>query len=384
MATAIQAPAEAAGPTSHTQNAAGTGGFTRREQEALLAKLREEFLPEEISVRPEIDCKDCKNAQSGVCPAHNKVRCSACEQIITSEHTDLTYVGHAEVTSRLLDVDPLWDWQPLAVDQRGLPLIDEAGGMWIRLTVAGVTRLGYGDAHGKARSTWSTKEIIGDAIRNAGMRFGMALGLWKASERRERAQAVREAVGLPESGDLRLRQLVQWSRTHWGHLDKLTDIQTWATGEGFSQSLVPAGPDNFVPFGPVLDNRIAELERLAAETPSPPACPPGTPQGTPDRQATAGEEPQQDPRTPAPDPDPDPPHEDEPGEEDELTRMEARIYLHWDKKHLLEQDRAEVRRLDLQDRNVEGPPQWNGAWMRFEALIDRRLAELKNTERSAA
>jgi ribosomal protein S27E len=379
MAPATEAPAQAEGLTSHTQNQPGTAEHRADEQLDALARLRVPFTEAEIGVRPAIDCKDCEHAQSGVCPNHHKVHCSACGQIVTSEHTDLSYVGHAEVTARLLNVDPRWDWEPLAVDPRGLPLLDEVGGLWIRLTVAGMTRLGYGDANGKTRSTWSTKEIIGDAIRNAGMRFGMALELWMSSERRERAETVREAVGIPESGGLRLKKLVDWSRTHWGRLDKLIDIQTWATREGFADSLIPAGPDNTVLFGHVLANRIAELQREpAAGT----AAPPNT-QGAADRQATAGEEPQQDPNAPAPDPDPDPPHQDEPGEEDDLTRMEGRVYSHWEKRFLLEQDRTEVRRLDLQDRNVEGPPQWNGAWMRFEALIDRRLAELAHTDNDA-
>ena len=42
-------------------------------------------------------------------------------------------------------------------------------------TVCGVTRIGVGD--GK-----SMKELIGDAIRNAAMRFGVALDLWSKEE----------------------------------------------------------------------------------------------------------------------------------------------------------------------------------------------------------
>lgn len=49
--------------------------------------------------------------------------------------------------------------------------------MWIKLTVLGMTRLGYGDADGKTGPS-AMKERIGDALRNAGMRFGMALDLW--------------------------------------------------------------------------------------------------------------------------------------------------------------------------------------------------------------
>jgi hypothetical protein len=88
----------------------------------------------------------------------------------------LDYVGHAALTDRLLDADPEWNWEPLAVED-GLPKLDEAGGLWIRLTVCGLTRLGYGHAGGKTGGD-AVKELIGDALRNAAMRFGAALDLW--------------------------------------------------------------------------------------------------------------------------------------------------------------------------------------------------------------
>lgn len=89
----------------------------------------------------------------------------------------LAYVGHAALTDRLLDVDPGWTWEPLALGANGLPALDESGGLWIRLTVCGVTRLGYGDA-GQKKGGDAMKERIGDAMRNAAMRFGAALDLW--------------------------------------------------------------------------------------------------------------------------------------------------------------------------------------------------------------
>ena len=89
----------------------------------------------------------------------------------------LDFVGHGFITQRLLDVDPAWNWEPVALDANGLPLLDEFGGLWIRLTVAGITRLGYGDAGGR-KGPDATKVAIGDALRNAGMRFGLALDLW--------------------------------------------------------------------------------------------------------------------------------------------------------------------------------------------------------------
>jgi hypothetical protein len=89
----------------------------------------------------------------------------------------LDFVGHAALTDRLLDADPAWTWQPLAMSEQGLPLRDDEGGLWIKLTVCGVTRLGYGHAGGKKGGD-AVKELIGDALRNAAMRFGAALDLW--------------------------------------------------------------------------------------------------------------------------------------------------------------------------------------------------------------
>jgi hypothetical protein len=89
----------------------------------------------------------------------------------------LDYVGHAAITNRLLEVDPHWNWEPMSEDAAGLPAFDQNGGLWIKLTVQGVTRPGYGDADGK-RGGSAVKEAIGDAIRNAAMRFGAGLELW--------------------------------------------------------------------------------------------------------------------------------------------------------------------------------------------------------------
>jgi len=90
-------------------------------------------------------------------------------------NVELDYVGHAAVTDRLLTVDPEWSWEPLAVDALGLPVYDEYKGLWIKLTICGVTRLGYGDGP-------DPKQRISDAIRNAAMRFGVATYLWSKDE----------------------------------------------------------------------------------------------------------------------------------------------------------------------------------------------------------
>lgn len=105
------------------------------------------------------------------------VRCDICGGWHHPKVVHLDYFGHAALTSMLLDVDPSWTWEPLALGQDGLPVIDRDGGMWIKLTVLGITRLGYGDAQGKTGGD-AMKERIGDALRNAAMRFGAALELW--------------------------------------------------------------------------------------------------------------------------------------------------------------------------------------------------------------
>lgn len=106
------------------------------------------------------------------------IRCDICKQWHHPKVIHLDYVGHAALTDRLLDCDPKWNWAPFSVDDNGQPcLLPDGSGMWINLTVCGMTRPGFGDA-GNKKGGDAIKEIIGDALRNAGMRFGMALDLW--------------------------------------------------------------------------------------------------------------------------------------------------------------------------------------------------------------
>lgn len=134
-----------------------------------LADLREPFPPAVVGKLP-------RNIKDGP-----KTTCRVCGGYHAPAGLHLDYVGHAEVTDRLLTVDPSWSWEPVAFDERGLPAIDRdkdgwARGLWIRLTVCGVTRLGYGTC--EPRKADAVKELIGDALRNAAMRFGVALDLW--------------------------------------------------------------------------------------------------------------------------------------------------------------------------------------------------------------
>lgn len=146
----------------------------------LLARLRAPFpldqiekLPKPLNGRDQ-DRYDCRQGTRASSDGHYCGNYHA-----RAIHLD--YVGHAGITDRLLDVDPFWSWEAVQTDEHGIPVRDQAGGMWIKLTVLGITRLGYGDAAGKSGPN-ATKEIIGDAIRNAAMRFGVATYLWSKSD----------------------------------------------------------------------------------------------------------------------------------------------------------------------------------------------------------
>ena len=139
-----------------------------------LALLRVPFPAHQISKLPKESGKqrDERNADRS-----KAINCPVCGGWHHKNAVHLDYVGHAALTDRLLDADPQWSWEPLGFTPEGLPALDKDGGLWIKLTVCGVTRFGYGGADGK-KGTDATKELIGDALRNAAMRFGAALDLW--------------------------------------------------------------------------------------------------------------------------------------------------------------------------------------------------------------
>lgn len=149
--------------------------------------LREPFPPNQISKLP----KPTK-AQTDAVKADFKagIRCKLCGAWHHKDVVHLDYVGHAALTDRLLDADPNWSWEPVAL-RDGLPAFDQSGGLWIKLTVCGVSRLGYGHAAAKPNQDPGAreKEVIGDALRNAAMRFGAALDLWHKGDLHGDAEA---------------------------------------------------------------------------------------------------------------------------------------------------------------------------------------------------
>ncbi|WP_350347224.1 hypothetical protein ABIQ69_11345 [Agromyces sp. G08B096] len=147
-----------------------------------LAKMREPVPSDQIHYLTKAANRDDKNKlgckeQNGKNVSADGIYCGGYH--VKSFH--IAYWGHADLTNRLLEADPEWSWEPVSFDEQGLPTFDRNGGLWIRLTVGGVTRLGYGDSQGKTGPN-AVKEAIGDALRNAGMRFGAGLELWSKSD----------------------------------------------------------------------------------------------------------------------------------------------------------------------------------------------------------
>jgi len=173
-----------------------------------LSALRAHFPAEVIGKLPKINCSACSK---GSCGDHKKTKCPGCGNFL-GKHIHIDYVGHADVTGRLLDVDPEWSWKPKATDPdpealkaavtSGDPevlrlVIENAPprfernasgypvGFWMLLTVGGVTRPGFGSC--PASQMDAEKVLIGDALRNAAMRFGVALAQWAKGDREDPA-----------------------------------------------------------------------------------------------------------------------------------------------------------------------------------------------------
>ena len=94
----------------------------------------------------------------------------------------LDFVGHADITRILIEIDPMWTWEPCGW-VNGRPHIHVENGtatMWGHLYVHGKLMLGVGSV--RADKPELDKELVGDFLRNACSRFGICLSLWSKSE----------------------------------------------------------------------------------------------------------------------------------------------------------------------------------------------------------
>lgn len=162
------------------------------------AALREPFPASAIGVLPRAKQKDAPKGHCNECGGYHG---------LPAVHLD--YVGHAAVTDRLLTVDPSWTWEPLALAADGGPLIRQVGSdaeLWISLTVCGHTRIGVGTAPSKSFEL--SKQLVSDAIRNAAMRFGVALDLWAKEDLHEIANPPEPAPVISGADAERIRGLL--------------------------------------------------------------------------------------------------------------------------------------------------------------------------------
>jgi hypothetical protein len=218
--------------------------------------LRQDFPDSQVGRRPQVWCGGCREA--GKFPSqkfcgkkkdeqgsggvdHVMAKCGECGQKVSKAHMHLTYVGHAHMTSRLLEADPEWTWRPardipaevliaaistcdLAIVQAVLsaypPKITElqiSNGnvervMWGELIIHDengreIITPGVGDAIGKSWGPNAVKEMIGDLVRNAAMRRGGALKLWM-KEDEERATHERRGGSADDASGFAARSAI--------------------------------------------------------------------------------------------------------------------------------------------------------------------------------
>lgn len=354
---AHEAAGIAGGSPQHTQIQAEPSAFVwdRDEQIKALSRLREKFPEESIAKRPQVICGDCTKAQYKACQQHPKAKCGECGQYVSPKHIHLSYVGHAEATDRLLEVDPLWEWEPLAYDANGLPLFTE-NGLWIRLTVCGMTRLGFGDA-GEKRGPNAVKEVIGDALRNAGMRFGMALDLWAKTDLREAE---------PSEADKFLEQLRR--PDVWNTRRALEIIRKRIADAGLSEHVAETA--GWQTLDELADGRLREMDRIDAEREQRRAAGQQA-SSTPSQQGVGSPEAAQ----PAPAQQAAPVQQLNPDPmAAEVAALEVRVSNAWNHLGGTEMNLREAEAKRLLDATVSGP---DGQKYAIGALLQGRINELK-------
>lgn len=141
-----------------------------------LQALRTPFPTESVGLLPRATRRNVPDSEKKVCPD-----CGA----FIGPHIHLNYVGWSAVVDRILSNDLAWTWDAYATDDHGLPMYRESPNgleveLWIRLTIAGVTRPGVGIVSKGDEDLG--KKLVSDALKNAAAKFGLALDLWNKDE----------------------------------------------------------------------------------------------------------------------------------------------------------------------------------------------------------
>lgn len=189
----------------------------------------------------------------------------------------LDFVGHADITRILIEIDPHWRWVPIAWDN-GRPVIHVENGiatMWGELQLLGQARLGVGSV--RADKADLDKELVGDFLRNAAMRFGICLSLWTKQEwddlNTNKPAAPKGKTGSAAKPSAKDRVIVSSAGTV-EHLSdvQLSQFQTACSREKISPEIVAANagvkwgepiPASFLPALRAAFKELCDLRDLA-------------------------------------------------------------------------------------------------------------------------
>jgi len=154
--------------------------------------------------------------------------------------TTLDYMGHADVTLALIEVDPMFGYDWLR-DDTGMMLIRHVGKRLViegHLTVLGVTRPCVGTCQDNKMEP--EKELIGDMLRNGAMRFGIATALWSKSDAHESQEGSEryQTPAAPPAAASPLDGRVRAVLADFGGLsdDDKAELKTWASGRSLAGS----------------------------------------------------------------------------------------------------------------------------------------------------
>ena len=181
---------------------------------------------------------------------------------------DADYVGHADITLILAEIDPEYDYG-WAMHADGRPIIDHVGNrlvLWGWVTLHGVTRRGVGTCGDKKQEP--EKELIGDLLRNCAMRFGIATRLWSKAEQQSedgdhryaKPEQVPDLPPVPDDIRDRVNRV-------WLDRAKLSDEQKEAIKAMFAQAGVEPSkrdlgehPEFLAELEATIDGWLAEVE----------------------------------------------------------------------------------------------------------------------------
>ena len=139
---------------------------------------------------------------------------------VTKKGTNLSYINHATIIRRIIEVDPSFELQTVK-DSHGNPVIEYCANsgtpisMLVELTINGVRREGYGSYDPPVKAEikeklktgeikWSglmdpdaTKKMFSDAVSVVASRFGVGIQLWDKSDNNksfEQSEGAEEAT----------------------------------------------------------------------------------------------------------------------------------------------------------------------------------------------